>query len=922
MFDLNGVDGVDPNEKFNFKKNAGEASRRLSLYGAKTIRRLSEAAENHKKRILKTFREIVDLLLSVLGNPEGMGVRVVFGEWTFESGHFSESSFIKHYGMRGNNKEYGLLEISYSGDEASCLSFFSENNERLFQKIASLIAGLYESNEWIVRGRGEWMGMESSPRAFPNDRSKNWEWELTGNRLAYSEEAKEILGLAPAAAGKEPEAFSRLNAFLEKVHPDDREIVETRIYAAVYDGVPYRVEYRIHPSPGVERHIRDEVEIYFGEDGRPVRLAGLIRDVTDIKKTEKELRDSEALYQSLVENLPQNIFRKDMKGRFTFANRNFCSALGRSLDEIVGKTDYDFYPPSLAEKYSRDDRRVIECGGTFETVEENQNPGGETTYVQVVKTPIYNAVGETIGVQGIFWDVSEKRRVEETLARGKEEWEQTFDSVPDLIAIIDEEQNILRVNMALADRLGLPPKEVIGRKCYDLLHQTGQPPSHCPQSGLKSAERKCSMDVHEERLRGDFHFIAAGLLDKSGRQIGSVHILREITERLKLEEQLRQSQKMEAIGRLAGGITHDFNNLLTVINGYSELLILGMDKNHPMRRYIHEINKAGMHAASLTKQLLAFSRKQKFKMEIINLNHIVADMESIIRRLIGSDIQMNFYLDSQLGYMKADPGQIEQVVLNLAINAKDAMPNGGKLSFETSNVNLDELFVSQHIDMKPGSYVMLAVSDTGCGMSKETASRIFEPFFTTKEPGKGTGLGLSTVFGIVKQSDGAIWVYSEPGRGATFKIYFPQAEAIGVKPMSQRKTSSINLYGNETVLLVEDIDFVRTLVRSILLRYGYAVLDVSDAAEALTAIENYDGRIQILITDVEMPAMTGLDLAERLKASLPDLKIVYMSGHTANDIYNNHHLDPAAHFLQKPFTPIDLVGKIREALDEPPPTAE
>jgi signal transduction histidine kinase/CheY-like chemotaxis protein len=380
------------------------------------------------------------------------------------------------------------------------------------------------------------------------------------------------------------------------------------------------------------------------------------------------------------------------------------------------------------------------------------------------------------------------------------------------------------------------------------------------------------------------------------------------------QDQLTQASKMEAVGRLAGGVAHDFNNLLTVMMGRTDLLLENMDHGDPRRPAIELIQKTTSRAADLTRQLLAFSRKQVLRPAVLDLNAAVANVSEMLRRLIGEDITLVTALAPALGQVKADPGQIEQVIMNLAVNARDAMPHGGRLTLETANVELDAGYARKHLGARPGPHVMLALSDTGVGMDAATQARIFEPFFTTKGPDKGTGLGLATVYGIVKQSDGNIWVYSEPGRGTTFKIYLPRVEEAAL-PAPSIATSGRPPRGMETILLVEDEEAVRDLARDVLRTRGYTVVEASDASEALRICERHPGAIEMVLTDVVMPGMTGRDLADRLALLRPAIKVLYMSGYTDNAVIHHGVLDAGTVFLQKPFTPAVLAHKVREVLD-------
>jgi signal transduction histidine kinase/ActR/RegA family two-component response regulator len=395
-------------------------------------------------------------------------------------------------------------------------------------------------------------------------------------------------------------------------------------------------------------------------------------------------------------------------------------------------------------------------------------------------------------------------------------------------------------------------------------------------------------------------------------------IEKDISERRALEDQLRQSQKMEAIGRLAGGVAHDFNNLLTAILGYTNFVLEDLDKTHPVRRDVEEIRKAGESASSLTRQLLAFSRRQVLQPQIVDLNEIVRKMDGLLRRLIGEDITLSSRPGERLDPVFVDPGQMEQILLNLAVNARDAMPHGGILTIETANVLLDESYVAHHRGASVGPHVTLAVSDNGTGMTGETLSHVFEPFFTTKPRGEGTGLGLAMVYGIVKQSGGSIWVYSEPGKGTTFKISFPRAAEEEPVPAPTPVVMDA-LDGGETILVAEDQPEVRALAHKTLTRHGYTVLEARSGTEALEIVRAYQGPIHLLLTDVIMPVMSGRELVTELSRSHPEIRILYASGYTDDAIVRHGMLDPGAAFLQKPFNPRSLLLKIREVLDAPRP---
>jgi two-component system, cell cycle sensor histidine kinase and response regulator CckA len=399
-----------------------------------------------------------------------------------------------------------------------------------------------------------------------------------------------------------------------------------------------------------------------------------------------------------------------------------------------------------------------------------------------------------------------------------------------------------------------------------------------------------------------------------GSRAAELVVLLDVTGRRQLEEQLRQAQKMEAVGMLAGGVAHDFNNLLTIIAGYSQLILNTLPAGDPNRSSAEQIMKASDRAATLTGQLLAFSRRQVLQPKVLDLNRLTTSLTSMLRRVIGEDIDLRLDLRKDLGQVSADPGQIEQVLMNLVVNARDAMPHGGTMTVETANVQIDETFKGRHMSVKPGAYTMLAVSDTGTGMDETTQARLFEPFFTTKGSGRGTGLGLSTVFGIVKQSGGGVEVYSVPSKGTSIKVYLPRIDQpLTADPVESRGPEAC---GTETILLVEDDEMVRTLVRETLARGGYKVLDAPDPVEAKKISDAFRGRIHLLITDVVLPKVSGREFAAQVTRKRPDIKIMYMSGYTDSAVVNSGILQKEVAFLQKPFTPGSLSDKVRDVLED------
>lgn len=520
----------------------------------------------------------------------------------------------------------------------------------------------------------------------------------------------------------------------------------------------------------------------------------------------------------------------------------------------------------------------------------------------------------------ICWLNAALRSAQEGLRRSERNFRSLVTNAPYGICRCDSVGQLLDVNPAMLTMLGYSStKDLVGTHfggLYADTHQWFELADH-----LHSAAPFTGLIAEWKRKDGRSAVVrVSGRAVSDGRKGRAFELFAEdVTERRALEQQLQQSQKMEAVGRLAGGIAHDFNNLLMVISGYSEFLLDRLGPEPELRGPAQEIASAAGRASSLTRQLLAFSRKQMLAPKILDLNGVVTENLKMLTRVIGEDIDLVMVPAALLGAVRADAGQIEQVIMNLAVNARDAMPSGGKLTIETSNVSLDEDYARFHAPLQPGEYVMLAISDTGAGMDSETQSRIFEPFFTTKGP-KGTGLGLSTVYGIVKQSGGYIWVYSEPGKGTTFKIYLPRVAEKAESPaqVAVPADTSVTEPGTETILLVEDEANLRYLARQFLEKQGYRVIEAADGAVAMQIAVAHEGMIHLLLTDVIMPGMNGRELAQRISELRPNTKVLYMSGYTENVIGHNGTLDAGVRLLQKPFNLRDLKSKVREVLDSTP----
>jgi two-component system, cell cycle sensor histidine kinase and response regulator CckA len=650
-------------------------------------------------------------------------------------------------------------------------------------------------------------------------------------------------------------------------------------------------------------------------EGKPY-VIGVGIDVSERKRAEDELRLSEERFSSAFEHAPIGMALVAPDSGFIKVNRTLCELLGYTPEELQAKTFRAVTHPDDVEASVEYARQVLAGDVRFYQMEKRYlHKSGRPVWVWLSTSLLRDSEGRPLYFISQIQDITERKRAEEDLKHAEERFSKAFRSNPEGFSISTlREGRYIEVNDAFLRMIGYERSEVIGKSTKELrIWEESEERSAIIAKLIERGSIK-EEDVRFRTKTGKIHQIrlSAELIQLQG-EVCALGVSRDVTEQNLLEDQLRQAQKMEAVGRLAGGVAHDFNNLLGVIIGYSELVSSALPVDSAMHKRVEAIKHAGQRAAALTTQLLAFSRKQSLQTRVVNLNSVVAETEKLLRPLLGEDIECTIVLDPDLGRVKADAGQIVQVMMNLAVNARDAMSSGGRLTIETANKTVDEGTLVQGIPIQPGSYVTLVIKDTGTGMDEETSARIFEPFFTTKPVGKGTGLGLATVYGIVEQSSGCIVVDTALGEGTAFTIYLPRTDEVVKAPAAQAPTVK-PAPASGTVLLVEDELGLRTVVDESLRQEGYSVLLAANGMDALQVAERYQGTIQLLITDVIMPFVSGPELAESLKVLRPETRVLYMSGYTADKLADHPTLDRDLALLQKPFRLADLAEKVRDLL--------
>jgi two-component system cell cycle sensor histidine kinase/response regulator CckA len=706
-------------------------------------------------------------------------------------------------------------------------------------------------------------------------------------------------------------------AFLERLHPADREAIAQGIRRAhdpAGDG-SFDVQHRILRADGQVRWISTRsVTLFTGEGAsrHPVRTVGACVDFTDRKLAEEAL----TLFRHAVDKASDAIFWLDRDGAFTYVNDEACRSLGYAREELMRLRLWDIEISNSREQWGKRWEHFERAQGRVARRTDSLHRRKDGTVFPVEVLGQHIALGDRWLHIACVRDISERRQAEE----GRERLAAILDATPDLVAIADPAGDVLYLNQSARSLLGVERGDDSSK---DLLAY-----GRSARAGHVLREAAIQGAIRDGLWKGETTFVNTEGQEIPFSQVVLAHrrsdgrvefistIARDLSKEKSLEAQFLQAQKMEAIGRLAGGVAHDFNNLLSVILSFAELASRELPPGHPSCSDIDEVKRAAERAAELTRRMLAFSRKQVLRPRVVDVSEVLRGMAPMMRRLIGEHIELRVWSGRDVGLIKADPNQLEQVILNLVVNSRDAMRDGGRLTLETGSEFLDGRHVESHVEPKPGHYVMIAVSDTGVGMSDVTKSRIFEPFFTTKGPGEGTGLGLSMVFGFVKQSGGDICIQSELGHGTTFKLYFPRTEDLLAKPAA--RTAPADSEDRGLVLLVEDEPQLRQLVMTVLRRSGYEVLVASGPLDALAMARETTRDIDLLLTDVVMPQMNGKELADRLVAERPRTRVLYMSGYAENLIAHHGILNEDVHFLPKPFTPEVLLATVRRALEGPP----
>ncbi|MEW6709512.1 MAG: PAS domain S-box protein [Candidatus Riflebacteria bacterium] len=736
-----------------------------------------------------------------------------------------------------------------------------------------------------------------------------WDWNLKTGDVFFSPRYYEMLGYNAGEFKPSYESWRNL------LHPDDLDSTVANLNRQLKVGSEgFTLEFRAKCKDGTYRWIIGQGRVAeFDEDGKPSRVAGIHVDITERKMVEQQLADSQSLLASVFNHAKDWIFVKDENLRFKLVNPAMCESYGMEPAEILGKTEFELFGDKINQDIRDIDAEVFD--GKQMEVEIKRFLKGEWRNFLCLRSPIFSSEGNVVGICGITRDMTSHQKMEQ-------DYQMLFKGMLDGFALhemifVDDnpvDYRFVDVNPAFERITGIRRTEVIGKTVLELLPETEkywiERYGQVVQTGIPD-----SFENYSKALKK--HFVVSAYRYSKNQFACIFH---DITDRKsiaeeneKMQSQLLQAQKMESVGRLAGGVAHDFNNLIGVIMGCAEMAQLKLKKGANIDSELDGIFKTAERSADLTRQLLAFARRQPISPSVINLNEAVESMHQMLKRLIGEQIELTFTPEKELWPIKFDPGQIQQVLTNLCVNARDAVSGNGKIIIATGNHEFDELSCIDNIGLRPGSYVSLSVSDNGSGMDAETVKHIFEPFYTTKEKGKGTGLGLATVYGIINQNDGHIKVFSRSGEGTSIKVFIPKAQTVqnqknGIE--SVEKTVG----GHETIMIVEDDETILDLTQRILQSFGYRVFTASRPDTAISIAENCEEKIDLLITDVVMPEMNGNGLSAKIRERFPELKVIFMSGYTA-EIILTHGVKHGANFLQKPFHMQELAQKVRQILN-------
>jgi PAS domain S-box-containing protein len=739
-----------------------------------------------------------------------------------------------------------------------------------------------------------------------------WDWDIVANQKHCSKEYWRLYGLPERDSDPLPEEW------LQSVHPEDRARIREERNRALGGTGHYNTEFRVVWPDGTVHWLLGKGEVFRDSNGKAIRMLGVNMDISKRKYADQALRESEERFRNMADTAPVMIWVAGTDKVLTFFNKTWLDFVGRTLEQELDNGWVENVHPDDLDRCFASYCASFDAREQFHIEYRLRRADGEYRWVLCSGVPRFTSGGVFAGYIGSDIDITDVKRAEQELVlnqalrESEEKYHGIVETMTEGVWILDHDDRTTFVNQQMAAMLGYGVEQMLGRHILDFKDEEARPIAlqklERRRQGL--TEKYDSTFQTSDGRRLTVLISTRPLWDGDGRYAGTLGVITDITERSLLEERLHQANKMEAIGRLAGGVAHDFNNLLTVINGYSDLLLRNLSAGDQIRAQLTEIRSAGQRAEELTSQILAFSRSQMRTTHTLNLGSVIEDVEAMLRRLIGEDIELRTTFDPRLGNIRADRTEIIQVLLNLAVNARDAMPSGGVLTFAVANVEVDSKDVRARPGTRPGEHVLLTVTDTGFGMNAEIQKHLFEPFFTTKRAGKGTGLGLATVYGIVSQSDGWIQVDSKPRQGTMFRIYWPSVSGVPLKENDRAGLPDQPLSGNETVLVVEDQLQVRQLTCSILREFGYQVLEASSGEEALCLAEAHVGPLHLLLTDVIMPGMNGLELAARLKTIRPT-PTLFMSGYS--DRTEAAH-DPGVAYLQKPFTRDTLVRTVREVL--------